>query len=165
MLLGRQPGGLETVARRRLFAGDSPDAVRFAWQAALEELAPLLEGQQQQAEQQQEVQQQQAAGGPDAALGQGGEVITICSTQSQGPAEAAGVGEAGPAQLGPLHVACEYLLQWLLSRDDDLEEVARWLRGLGRQAARWPGAAGQLQGVVAAVQRHCQAKFGFGIAC
>jgi hypothetical protein len=157
-LLGRQPAGLETVARRRLFDGEGAEAVRAAWQAALAELGPLL----------QEGQAQAARGEPGAgrAAGAAGpEVITIGSTQSQAEAEAQAAAGAAASPAGRLRVACEFLLQWLLARDDDLEEVARWLRAVLRQAARWPGAAGQLRGLAEAVQRHCGAKFGFRVAC
>jgi hypothetical protein len=154
-LLERQPGGLETAARRRLFPGESAGAVSAAWQAALAELGPLL----------QEGQGQEAAGVLGAGQAAGAEVITIASTQSQAEVEADAAGGAAAEPAGRLRVACEFLLQRLLSLDDDVEEVARWLRALGRQAARWPGAAGQLAGLVEAVQRHCSAKFGFRVAC
>jgi hypothetical protein len=94
------------------------------------------------------------------------EVVTISSTAgdgSQDQVEGPGLGDREASR--KMHALCEYLAQWLLARDDDLEELGRWLRLVSRQADKWPAAAAALHQVIATVQQHYSRKYGVALAC
>jgi hypothetical protein len=122
--------------QQQLFADEPVTAIAAALQIALDALAPL-----------------QATAGLQE---------TANASQQHATAAAAGSSSSSDACRKMLLLA-EYLVQWMVSRDDDLAAVRRVLRHVVQAGQQRPGFRAVAEQAVAVVQMRIQERFGFAL--
>uniref|UniRef100_A0A383W0I0 DNA polymerase kappa n=1 Tax=Tetradesmus obliquus TaxID=3088 RepID=A0A383W0I0_TETOB len=125
--------------QQQLFADEPVAEILAALHTALDALAPL---------------HAPAAAAAAAAAKQ-------AAAASPHPGSAAAASRSSDEAFRKLHVLAEYLVQWMVARDDDLTGVRRVLKAVVQAGQQWPGFRALAEQAVAAVQRRMQQRFGF----
>jgi hypothetical protein len=122
--------------QQQLFADEPVTAIVAALQIALDALAP-----------------------PPATTG----LQEIASASRQDATAAAAGSSSSSDACRKMLVLAEYLVQWMVSRDDDLAAVRRVLRDVVQAGQQRPGFRAVAEQAEAAVQKRMQERFGFAL--